>query len=97
MIFLGPKIIKGSPEKLLSYYFIQVFQFFTLAQVGTGQIYYFREFINLPSINLKSFYCMFKVRFQSSDKNRVVSVEKGVNPKLALYNFKGLAILIYRL
>ena len=30
----------------------------TLAQVGTGQIYYFREFINLSSINLKSFYCI---------------------------------------
>jgi hypothetical protein len=29
-----------------------------LAQVGTGQIYYFREFINLPSIKLKSFYCI---------------------------------------
>jgi len=57
MIFLGPKIIKGSPEKLLSYYFIEFFNFFTLVQVGTGQIYYFIEFINLPSINLKSFYC----------------------------------------
>ena len=32
----------------------------TLAQVGTGQIYYFREFINLSSINLKSFYCKAK-------------------------------------
>jgi hypothetical protein len=27
MIFLGPKIIKGSPEKLLSYYFIECFNF----------------------------------------------------------------------
>ena len=27
MIFLGPKIIKGSPEKLLSYYFIEFFNF----------------------------------------------------------------------
>jgi len=57
MIFLGPKIIKGSHKKLLSYYFYRFFQFFTLVQVGTGQIYYFREFINLPSINLKNFYC----------------------------------------
>jgi len=27
MIFLGPKIIKGSPKKLLSYYFIEFFNF----------------------------------------------------------------------
>jgi len=27
MIFLRPKIIKGSPEKLLSYYFIEFFNF----------------------------------------------------------------------
>jgi len=58
MIFLEPKIIKGSPEKIIILLFYWVFQFFTLAQVGTGQIYYFREFINLPRINLKSFYCM---------------------------------------
>jgi len=56
MIFLGPKIIKGSSKKLLFY---RVFQFFTLTQVKIGQIYYFREIINLPRINLKSFYCNF--------------------------------------
>ena len=59
MIFLGSKIIKGSPEKIIILLFYRVFQFFTLAQVGTGQIYYFREFINLPSIKLKSFYYMY--------------------------------------
>jgi len=39
--------------------FYRVFQFFTLSQVGTGQIYYFKKFINLPRINLKSFYCIY--------------------------------------
>jgi len=69
MIFLGPKIIKGSPEKLLSYYFIEFFNFFLRKSYyfieffnflhwpksGSDKINYFREFINLPSINLKSF------------------------------------------
>ena len=57
MIFLGTENYKGISRKIIILLFYRVFQFFTLAQVGTGQIYYFREFINLPSINLKSFYC----------------------------------------
>jgi len=34
MIFLGPKIIKGSPEKLLSYYFIEFFNFLHCPKSG---------------------------------------------------------------
>jgi len=34
MIFLGPKIIKGSPEKLLSYYFIEFFNILHWSKSG---------------------------------------------------------------
>jgi len=54
--FLETKNYKGISRKIIILLFYQVFQFFTLVQVGIGQIYYFREFINLSSINLKSFY-----------------------------------------
>jgi len=57
--FIGTENYKGISQKIIILLFYRVFQFFTLAQVGTGKIYYFREFINLPRINLKSFYCIF--------------------------------------
>jgi len=53
--FLGTENYKGISRKIIILLFYRVCQFFTLAQVGTEQIYYFKEFINLPSINLKSF------------------------------------------
>ena len=57
--FLWTENYKGISGKIIILLFYRVFQFFTLAQVGTRQTYYFREFINLPSINLKSFYCVY--------------------------------------
>lgn len=62
--FLGTENYKGISRKIIILLFYRVFQVFTLAQVGTGQIYYFREFINLTSINLKSFYCIGKIQTQ---------------------------------
>ena len=38
MIFQGPEIIKGSPEKLLSYYFIEIFNFLTWPKSGPDKI-----------------------------------------------------------
>jgi len=49
MIFLGPKIIKGSHEKLLTYYFIKFFKFLHSRKSGPD------KFINLSNINLKNF------------------------------------------
>lgn len=77
MIFLGPKIIKGSHEKLLSYYFIEFFNFLHWPKSGLDKIYYFREFINLLSINLKSFYC------RSNEAQRKIFVFALV-PRIAL-------------
>jgi len=37
MIFLGPKFIKGSPEKLLSYYFIEFFNFLHWPKSGSDK------------------------------------------------------------
>ena len=72
---MGPKIIKGSPKKLLYYYFIDFFSFFfTLAHVGTGQIYCFKKFINLPSINLKSFQLLLGVHYAVSVATKEIVV-----------------------
>jgi len=65
MIFLGPKIIKGSPEKLLSYYFIEFFNFLHWPKLGPNK-FIILESINLPSINLNSFYCSLIKEQESS-------------------------------
>jgi len=45
--FLGTEKYKEISQKIIILLFYRIIQFFTLAQIGTGQIYYFREFTNL--------------------------------------------------
>ena len=45
MIFLGPKIIKGSHEKLLSYYFIKFFNFLHWSKLGPDKFFILKNLL----------------------------------------------------